>query len=98
MKNWKTVVKIAIAVLTALLGAIGGATAAGVQISKAGIPGALSGFGDDSFIAAKGGANHKKCKFLCLLLGFSYLCRQITKKYIKQWLQIPTIVLSIFIV
>ena len=33
MKNWKTVVKIAIAVLTALLGAIGGVTAAGVQIS-----------------------------------------------------------------
>ena len=32
MKNWKTVVKIAIAVLSTLLGAIGGATAAGVQI------------------------------------------------------------------
>ena len=32
MKNWKTVVTIAIAVLSALLGAIGGATAAGVQI------------------------------------------------------------------
>ena len=32
MKNWKTIVKVAIAVLTALLGAIGGATAAGVPL------------------------------------------------------------------
>lgn len=32
MKNWKTVAKIVMAVLTALLGAIGGAAAAGVQM------------------------------------------------------------------
>ena len=32
MKNWKTIVKIAIAVLSALLGAVGGAAASGVQI------------------------------------------------------------------
>lgn len=32
MKNWKVIVKIAIAVLSALLGAVGGAAAAGVQI------------------------------------------------------------------
>ena len=33
MKNWKTIVKIAIAVLSALLGAVGGAAASGVQIA-----------------------------------------------------------------
>ena len=32
-KNWKVIVKIAIAVLTALLGAVGGAAASGVQLA-----------------------------------------------------------------
>ena len=31
-KNWRTIAKIAIAVLTALLGALGGAAAAGIQV------------------------------------------------------------------
>ena len=31
-KNWKTIAKIVVAVLTALLSAIGGAAASGVQI------------------------------------------------------------------
>ena len=31
-KNWKTIAKIVVAVLTALLSAIGGATASGVQL------------------------------------------------------------------
>ena len=32
MKNWKTIAKIVVAVLTALLSAIGGAAASGVQL------------------------------------------------------------------
>lgn len=32
MKNWKVIVKVAIAVLTALLGALGSAAAAGVRL------------------------------------------------------------------
>lgn len=32
MKNWKTIAKIVVAVLSALLGAIGGAAASGVQM------------------------------------------------------------------
>lgn len=32
LKNWKTIAKIAVAVLTALLGALGSATAAGGRI------------------------------------------------------------------
>ena len=32
MKNWKVIVKMAIAVLTALLGALGSAAAAGVRL------------------------------------------------------------------
>ena len=32
MKNWKAIVKIVVVVLTALLGAVGGATASGVGI------------------------------------------------------------------
>lgn len=32
MKNWKTIVKIVVAVLTALLGALGSAAATGVRL------------------------------------------------------------------
>lgn len=32
MRKWKTIAKIAVAVLTALLGALGSATAAGVRL------------------------------------------------------------------
>ena len=34
MKNWKAIVKIVVVVLTALLGAVGGATASGVQFQR----------------------------------------------------------------